>query len=92
MRPAAKWSPTTSGSASRWRLMACPLISSRRSASGGRMLTRPRSWPRTGARRALIEAYVAAGISKFVIRPAATPAPLGPFIEDFAREMLPLQT
>jgi probable F420-dependent oxidoreductase len=41
--------------------------------------------------RRLIEAYVAAGISKFVIRPAATPASLGQFIEDFAREMLPIQ-
>jgi len=46
------------------------------------------SWP-DAAR--LIEAYVAAGLSKFVIRPAATPASLGRFIDDFAREMLPLQ-
>ena len=45
-----------------------------------------------GDARQLIEAYVAAGISKFVIRPASTPAPLGQFIEHFAREMLPLQT
>jgi probable F420-dependent oxidoreductase len=42
--------------------------------------------------RRLIEAYVAAGISKFVIRPAAAPASLGQFIEDFAREMLPIQS
>jgi probable F420-dependent oxidoreductase len=41
--------------------------------------------------RRLIEAYVAAGISKFVIRPAATPASVGLFVEHFAREMLPLQ-
>ena len=39
----------------------------------------------------LIEAYVAAGLSKFVIRPAATPASLSRFMDDFAREMLPLQ-
>jgi probable F420-dependent oxidoreductase len=39
----------------------------------------------------LIEAYVTAGISKFVIRPAAAPAHLGRFVEDFAREMMPLQ-
>jgi probable F420-dependent oxidoreductase len=41
--------------------------------------------------RRLIEAYVAAGLSKFVIRPAATPTSLGQFIDDFAQEMLPLQ-
>ncbi len=45
-----------------------------------------------GHARQLIEAYVEAGISKFVIRPASAPAPLGQFIEHFAREMLPLQT
>jgi probable F420-dependent oxidoreductase len=45
-----------------------------------------------GDARRLIEAYVAAGLSKFVIRPATTPASLGRFIEDFAREMLPLQS
>jgi probable F420-dependent oxidoreductase len=41
--------------------------------------------------RRLVEAYVAAGISKFVIRPAAAPAASGRFVEDFAREMMPLQ-
>jgi probable F420-dependent oxidoreductase len=41
--------------------------------------------------RRLIEAHVAAGISKFVIRPAATPVAIGQFIDDFARELLPLQ-
>jgi probable F420-dependent oxidoreductase len=44
-----------------------------------------------GEARRLIEAHVAAGISKFVIRPAATPATIGQFIDDFARELLPLQ-
>ena len=44
-----------------------------------------------GDARRLIEAYVAAGLSKFVIRPAATPASLGQFIDDFAQEMLPAQ-
>jgi len=44
-----------------------------------------------GDARKLIEAYVAAGISKFVIRPAGTPASLDRFVEDFAREMMPLQ-
>jgi probable F420-dependent oxidoreductase len=44
-----------------------------------------------GDARKLIEAYVAAGISKFVIRPAAAPASLDRFVEDFAREMMPLQ-
>ena len=46
------------------------------------------SWP--GARQ-MIENYVAAGLSKFVVRPAA-PAPFGPFLEEFVREMMPLQT
>jgi probable F420-dependent oxidoreductase len=46
-----------------------------------------------GARR-LIEGYVAAGLSKFVIRPAAPSGPrsLEGFIEEFARELIPLQT
>jgi probable F420-dependent oxidoreductase len=44
-----------------------------------------------GEARRLIEAYVAAGLSKFVIRPAAAPGSVGRFIDDFAREMLPLQ-
>jgi probable F420-dependent oxidoreductase len=44
-----------------------------------------------GEARRLIEAHVAAGISKFVIRPAATPVAIGQFIDDFARELLPLQ-
>ncbi len=34
--------------------------------------------------------YVAAGVSKFVIRPAGA-APFGPFLADFCRELLPLQ-
>jgi probable F420-dependent oxidoreductase len=60
-------------------------------------LRRPDADPATlvatgwGDARKLIEAYVAAGISKFVIRPAGTPASLGRFVEDFAREMMPLQ-
>jgi len=60
-------------------------------------LRRPDADPATlvatgwGDARKLIEAYVAAGISKFVIRPAATPASLDRFVEDFAREMMPLQ-
>ena len=41
--------------------------------------------------RRLIEAYVAAGLSKFVVRPAATPASLDRFVADFAQEMMPLQ-
>lgn len=44
-------------------------------------------WP---AARRMIEQYVAAGLSKFVIRPAADP-PLEDFLADFAREMMPLQ-
>jgi probable F420-dependent oxidoreductase len=46
-------------------------------------------WP--GARRT-IEQYVAAGVSKFVIRPAASPTSFGSFADGFVREMMPLQT
>jgi probable F420-dependent oxidoreductase len=47
------------------------------------------SWP--DARR-MIEEYVAAGLSKFVIRPAAAQPPAARFLEQFVSEMLPLQT
>jgi hypothetical protein len=43
------------------------------------------------AKRA-IEQYVLAGISKFVVRPAAPPASLDDFLSDFTRELMPLQT
>jgi len=49
-----------------------------------------------GARR-LIEQYVAAGLSKFVVRPAAAlsaetgPGSFAPFIDAFLRELVPLQ-
>ncbi|HWG12649.1 MAG TPA: TIGR03854 family LLM class F420-dependent oxidoreductase [Streptosporangiaceae bacterium] len=44
--------------------------------------------------RQMIEEYVNAGLSKFVVRPAtvsADPAGLDGFLDDFAREMIPLQ-
>ena len=41
--------------------------------------------------RRLIDEYVAAGISKFVIRPAAR-LPVDEFLVDFARKLMPLQT
>jgi probable F420-dependent oxidoreductase len=47
------------------------------------------SWP--DARR-MIEAYVAAGLSKFVVRPASAGPPPGRFLDRFLSEMLPLQT
>jgi probable F420-dependent oxidoreductase len=43
-----------------------------------------------GARR-LIEQYVEAGLSKFVIRPADSLAPFGSFADGFVRELVPLQ-
>lgn len=46
-------------------------------------------WPQA---RSLIEQYVAAGISKFVIRPAAPPATPDRFIDEYFREVVPLQT
>ena len=42
--------------------------------------------------RALIENYVAAGLTKFVVRPSWTPGDPGQFTADFVREMVPLQT
>jgi probable F420-dependent oxidoreductase len=49
----------------------------------------PAGW---SAARQMIEQYVAAGISKFVVRPAAQPASLDDFLNDFTRELMPLQT
>jgi probable F420-dependent oxidoreductase len=43
-----------------------------------------------GARQ-MIEQYVEAGLSKFVVRPATQPEPFGSFIDGFVRELLPLQ-
>jgi probable F420-dependent oxidoreductase len=42
--------------------------------------------------RRLIEEYTAVGLSKFVIRPAGTVSSFEGFLEQFVREMLPLQT
>jgi probable F420-dependent oxidoreductase len=47
------------------------------------------SWP--DARR-MIEEYVAAGLTKFVIRPAAAVTSFSDFLERFAAELMPLQT
>jgi hypothetical protein len=49
----------------------------------------PAGWAAAGR---TIEQYIVAGISKFVIRPAAPPASLDDFPNDFARELMPLQT
>jgi len=43
-----------------------------------------------GARR-MIGQYVEAGLSKFVVRPAARPEPFGSFVDGFVHAMLPLQ-
>jgi len=43
-----------------------------------------------GARR-MIEQYVEAGLSKFVIRAAAPAEPFGKFVDGFVRELTPLQ-
>jgi probable F420-dependent oxidoreductase len=42
--------------------------------------------------RGLISAFVEAGLSKFVIRPAATPESFEGFVAGFARNLIPLQT
>jgi probable F420-dependent oxidoreductase len=41
--------------------------------------------------RAMIEQYVEAGLSKFVVRPAAWPASFASFADGFVRELMPLQ-
>lgn len=52
----------------------------------------PAGWD---AAKRMIGEYVGAGLSKFVIRPAAVPSPsagaLSQFLDRFAREMMPLQ-
>ena len=45
-------------------------------------------WP--GARR-MISSYLAAGLSKFVVRPATVPASFEEFVAGFAGELMPLQ-
>ncbi|HVT68616.1 MAG TPA: TIGR03854 family LLM class F420-dependent oxidoreductase [Trebonia sp.] len=42
--------------------------------------------------RELISAFTDAGLSKFVVRPAATSVPLQDFVAGFVRELMPLQT
>ncbi len=42
--------------------------------------------------RRLIEEYVAAGLTKFVVRAGGTALDFGRFLEDFNRELVPLQT
>ena len=49
----------------------------------------PASW---AAARQAIEQYISAGLSKFVVRPAASPPSLEDFLSDVARELMPLQT
>src|SRR5215472_12090852 len=49
----------------------------------------PASW---AAARQAIGQYTSAGLSKFVVRPAAPPASLDDFLTDFARELMPLQS
>jgi len=41
--------------------------------------------------RAMISAFTDAGLSKFVVRPAVSPASFEAFIEAFTRELMPLQ-
>jgi probable F420-dependent oxidoreductase len=48
----------------------------------------PAGW---AAARHMIEQYIAAGVSKFVVRPAAPPASLDEFLGAFTHELMPLQ-
>ena len=45
-------------------------------------------WPQA---RRLIEQYIAAGLTKFVIRPAAPGVPFGQFLDGLREHLLPLQ-
>ncbi len=49
----------------------------------------PSGW---AAARAMVAAYVAEGLTKFVIRPSRTTVDPDRFTDDFVREMVPLQT
>jgi probable F420-dependent oxidoreductase len=49
----------------------------------------PHGWART---RRLVDEYVSAGVSKFVVRPAAHPTSWPRFLTEVAAELLPLQT
>lgn len=62
-------------------------IASRRPDADPAMLAAG-SWAQA---RAMIEAYIAAGLSKFVVRPASPATPLTPFLDDLRHELLPLQ-
>ena len=46
-------------------------------------------WPQA---RAMIERYVAAGVTKFVLRPAAPEVPFSRFLDEFRDEVMALQT
>ncbi|SNQ48948.1 Oxidoreductase [Frankia canadensis] len=48
----------------------------------------PVGWP---AARALVGEYIAAGVSKFVVHPAAAPDDWPAFLDAFAAELMPLQ-
>jgi probable F420-dependent oxidoreductase len=63
-------------------------ISQRRPGSDPAALV-PVGW---AAARHMIEQYVVAGISKFVVRPAVPPASLDEFLDSFTRELMPLQS
>jgi len=45
-----------------------------------------------GEARRMVGEYVAAGLSKFVVRPAGAVSSFRRFLDEFAREMMPLQT
>jgi hypothetical protein len=40
----------------------------------------------------MIGQYVQAGLSKFVVRPAAPPASFGTFVDGFVADLMPLQS
>ncbi len=63
-------------------------VAARRPGTDPRTLV-PHGWD---ALRAQIAGHVEAGVSKFVVRPAAHPGSWDRFVDEFAAELLPLQT
>ena len=65
--------------------------------AGGYAPHAPRALAHAGAGGAttrpfgMISSYLAAGLSKFVVRPAAVPASFEKFVAGFAGELMPLQ-
>ncbi len=68
------------------RLLA--VVAARRPGTDPRTLV-PHGWDEL---RRVIDEHVAGGVSKFVVRPAGHPGPWDRFVDEFAEQLLPVQT